>query len=329
MNKIECSIIIVNYKTPRLVVKCVNSIIEKTHDIIYEIIVVDNNSEDNSILILKEELGKKIILIESKENLGFGKANNLGVKYSSGEYILFLNSDTFLVNDAVNILYNFLKSKKKVGIVGGNLYTLDMHPSPSFSVNYDNLETEKKESRWTNIFRKIIRNKAINKFRITNQLNTFNYTDNNMEVAYIFGTDMMLSREVFLLVDGFDPSFFMYAEEEDLSYRISKLGYKHFSVPQAKVVHYDGASTKRINEFNSKQFKMRIEGKFIYYNNHYGYQGVKNYYKYKSLYFNRCIKIATLFNRKQLLEITTEQLNCLKEVYKNIEKRYKCYGRNI
>ncbi len=121
----DVSIIIVNYNTTELLINCIHSIYDKTINVKYEIIVVDNNSikSPGSILL---KLFPDVVFIQSHTNLGFGKANNKGVEYSNGKYLFFLNSDTILLNNAVYKLYDFLEhiEDNRIVAVGGNLFTV-------------------------------------------------------------------------------------------------------------------------------------------------------------------------------------------------------------
>lgn len=110
----DVSIIIVNYHSADLVVDCINSVFEKVNNLKYEIIVVDNASEDGSVEKLEQIFGKQIIVISSEKNLGFGKANNLGVTKARGKYLFLLNPDTILVNDAIQYLYDYIDRKSVV-----------------------------------------------------------------------------------------------------------------------------------------------------------------------------------------------------------------------
>ncbi len=119
----QVSIIIVNYNTKELIKNCINSIYENTKDIDFEIIVSDNGSTDGSVEMLKNDF-PNVILIENNANLGFGKANNNGLKVAKGEYIFYLNSDTVLLNNAVKMFYDYWEQnlqKDKIGALGANL----------------------------------------------------------------------------------------------------------------------------------------------------------------------------------------------------------------
>ena len=129
----DVSIIIVNYNTPHLVVGCINSIKRHTRNVDYEIIVVDNNSTGDNLHEI--ESIQDISLIRSDENLGFGRANNLGSSYASGRHLFFLNPDTILENNAIAILVSFLDNSNKVGACGGNLINAEKRPTHSFRRN--------------------------------------------------------------------------------------------------------------------------------------------------------------------------------------------------
>ena len=325
----DVSIIIVNYKTPDLVVDCVKSIKEKTVGLTYEVIVVDNASGDQSVPLMQSTLKDEIILIESEINLGFGKANNLGVKHASGKYVFLLNSDTLLINNAIKTLFDYLESHENVGVAGGNLYTLLERPSPSHCLSFDDIESVKAASRWSAIIGKIIGNRVLDKFLSAGQKeryyykNTFNFSEKVKRVAYIFGTDMMLSRQLYESAGGFDPDFFMYAEEEEMCWRITEKGYHIVNVPFAKIIHYDGASVKRDDSFSERQYKMRMTGTFMYYLKRFGKSGVEDCCKYKMLQLDRGLKIKKIFRRTNHIELVNKQKAALQDVYAQFLKDQK------
>ena len=122
----DVSIIIINYNTLDMTRACIDSIFEKTSSLDFEVILVDNNSKDNSKDFFEKD--KRIIYVYNNDNLGFGVANNVGLKFAKGRNILFLNSDTLLVNNAIKILSDYLDGNSDVGACGGNLYNKDMTP---------------------------------------------------------------------------------------------------------------------------------------------------------------------------------------------------------
>ena len=124
----DVSIIIVNYNTIKVLLTAIASIVEKCNGFSYEIIIVDNNSSDSSQSTLNERYSDRVKLLYLPENIGFGRANNEGIKIAIGRYVLFLNPDIILIENSIKILSDYLDSHPSVGIVGGNLYTPDLKP---------------------------------------------------------------------------------------------------------------------------------------------------------------------------------------------------------
>ncbi|MDR1226008.1 MAG: glycosyltransferase family 2 protein [Prevotellaceae bacterium] len=240
----DVSIIIVSYNTKALLKQCLQSVFEKTQDIAFEVIVVDNSSHDGSPQMVREEF-PEVTLVES-ENKGFGHANNEGAKYATGKYLFLLNPDTILLNNAVKILFDFIDSHPKVGICGGNLYDEKGNPSLSFvKINPFSIVGE------LLYLLRGSRKKQIGAYRPTS-------------VACVTGADFFVRREVFQTVCGFDEEFFMYHEELDLTYRIKKKGYKSFNVPHAQIIHLVGKSSHP-----EQRIKWQNQSRKLYYKKKY------------------------------------------------------------
>lgn len=248
----DVSVIIVNYNTLELTKNTINSVIEKTRDLNYEIILIDNASEDGSIKFFEKEYKNKIIFIKNNENLGFGRANNKGIGIARGKYVFLLNSDTLLVNNAIKILFDFMEKNEGCGVCGGNLFDIDLKPTHSFLKKLPCLTSE--IDFQLNFFGKVFR-------KVMNKRNDFNYSKNEKEVGYVTGADMMIRKKVLLEVGIFDKEFFMYSEESELTYRIKQKKYKIFSVPQAKIIHLEGKSSI----FKEKKYHMFLESKYKYF----------------------------------------------------------------
>lgn len=251
---IDVSIIIVNYKTVHLLDNAIQSVINKTKNLNYEIIVVDNCSGDSfEELIAKYDV--KVIVLG--ENIGFGRANNKASKLSKGRNLFFLNPDTYLLNNGIKILSDYLDNNKNVGIVGGNLYSSDLKPNLSYGMLYPSILFD-----LDGVFSRV-------GFSLTKMLYGKNYIYNNTteckSVAYITGADLMIRKEVFDLVRGFNPCFFMYCEDSELAYRVKKLGYEIINVPEAKIVHLEGKSIL----YSSMRKKRYYEGRKTFYHCHY------------------------------------------------------------
>lgn len=230
----QVSIIIVNYNTRELTINCIESIYKYTEEIEFEIIVVDNASSDESILAITEKF-PQVNIIEAGSNLGFGRANNLGVKNALGEYLFFLNSDTVLIENSVEILlrhYKYFEStNQKIGILGailidstGKVASLGGDLPTAISHIYINFK--KLASKTYNTGKKIDTKKKI------------------YQVGMVSGADMFIRRETFERIQGFDKEIFLYYEDTDLNKRLKDLGYYHFIDTTTKIVHFEGGSAK-------------------------------------------------------------------------------------
>ena len=220
----DVSIIIVNYNTEKLILDCIQSIHEKTEGISFEIIVVDNASPNEPSMLKKDN---RIKYIQSETNLGFGRANNLGAKYAKGDYLHFLNPDTILINNAIYALWDYIRQHPEVGMVGSNLYQKDLSPNHSYGIKDPSIL---QEILWSREFTKKIYGKD------------FNYDEAPKKVAHIVGASMMILKNLFNQIKGFDEDFFMYCEETYLCYIVRKNGYTIMNVPQSKIIHLEGQS---------------------------------------------------------------------------------------
>lgn len=246
----EVSILIVNYNTKDLILKCLRSIYDKTSGVEYEVIIVDNASSDDSVKTIRAEF-PQIVMIENHENIGFGRANNLAYKYSTGDYIFLLNPDTVLINNATEILWEFLKNHSDIAIVGGQLLENDgLTTTHSYSTIFPSILMELDILMRGFITRQIERNNH----------NTL-VKDGFIPVAFITGADMMLRRSDIELYGFFNPSFFLYFEETELSYRYKCRGKVSAFFPKAKIIHLAGSSFSTAKA-RSKFF---IEGRKNYY----------------------------------------------------------------
>lgn len=250
----DVSIIIVNYNTLNFVRNCIESIINKTKDIDYEIIIVDNASTDGSKEYFIEDFRVKYIY--SEKNLGFGLANNEGIKVATGRNIFLLNPDTLLLNNAIKILSNFLDENPQIGCCGGNLYNNDMQPIHSYSMMLPSYIWEI-NLLCGGIIEKMIWGKNAQ----------FNYTGQPRKVGYICGADMMLKFDTLKQVGYFSDKFFLYYEDTELSYRIKQAGYEIVSLPDAKIQHLVGKSLGG-KDFNKTRIQFVEDGLTSFYSLH-------------------------------------------------------------
>lgn len=218
----DLSIIIVNYNTLNLTNQCIESVINNTSGIAYEIIVVDNDSNDGSVEYLSKR--EDIIFIESGENLGFGRANNLGFKKATGRYLLMLNSDTIVENDILARMVGvFDKQPDDVACLGSILVHGDY--SPCFSYGFF--------ASWRK------RSDSSNKEKDPTRIEGY-----QQDVEYVSGADLFVRRWVAEKYGLFDPDFFMYYEDMEICFRYKKNGLRSVVVNEKGIVHLDGGSHK-------------------------------------------------------------------------------------
>ena len=307
----QVSIIIVSYNTKELTVKAIQSIFDKTEGVEYEIIVVDNDSKDGSVEELQKTFQDKITIIKSKENLGFGRANNLGIKQSKGKYIFLLNSDTELINNAIKIFYDYMEENKHVGVCGGNLYNINKIPEESYMLYKNNIF-----SYFYNRYKELFYN-IISKFNKKKHFCRFNYSNKIKEVGYISGADMFIRKTVLDKTGLFDENIFMYLEDADLNFRIRQSGYSIKSVPQAKIFHYVAKSSNNI----IKKFSVIYTGTYYTFFKHFG---KKTYFIYLDTKLTLLRKfIFSWLLRKEKSNSFTELQKVNKEKYLEQKKLYK------
>ena len=256
---VDVSIIFVNYKTSYLLKDVLDSIKEKSSSFTYEVIVVDNSCDQEEWDKLQEFKGAAT-LIDAKANLGFGKANNLGSEVAKGKYLYFLNTDTLLMNNAIYELKKFLDEHENVSIVGSNLYKRNGSPNNSCVPFELDLKGERKlNSIWTALFHKLVHRKV-----------DFNYTDHPLKIdGYVCGASLMIRKEDFMALGGFDKDIFMYAEETLLCYRlIHELHKEIYNVPSSKIIHFEGESFGKKVSYNKT--KIYIDGNVVYLTKAYG-----------------------------------------------------------
>ncbi len=273
----KLSIIIVNYNTYTLTKQTIDSVLEKKLPFEYEIMLVDNASMDDSMVKLQEDY-KDIIregllkITLNDANLGFAKANNIGMRKSKGEYLLLLNSDTYVVEECLEKCMAYIEKDKQIGALGCKVIlpdgTLDHackrgFPTPRASFYY---------------FLKLHKRDKV-KYGLYDAL----HLDENEvgEVDCLMGAFMLMPRHVLDQVGLLDEDFFMYGEDIDLCYRIKEGGYKIMYYPEASIIHYKGGSSKKrrtkvIYDFHNAMW--------IFYKKHY----IKTY----SLWINSLVYVG-------------------------------------
>jgi len=233
----DLSIIIVNYNTRRLTLDCLHSVYASVTGYTYEVLLIDNNSSDDSVSSIRNEF-PQVGLIENKENAGFSRANNQGIRLARGQYILLLNSDTIVEPDTFQIMLDYMNRHPEIGAAGCKVVLPDGSldkackrgfPTPSASFYY------------AFGFSKLFPDRPrFNQY----QLGYLN-PDEEYEVDCLVGAFMMVRRKTIEEVGMLDEEFFMYGEDVDWCYRIKEAGWQIYYYPRTKIIHYKGASSRR------------------------------------------------------------------------------------
>lgn len=267
----DLSIIIVSYNTADFLKECIWSIKKNTKNLNYEIIVVDNASSDNSLDMLKKNF-PDVIVIKSRENFGFSKANNLGVKKSKGRYVLFLNPDTVVYKDSLLGMVKFMDEQKDTGaatcklVIPGGRFDDAAHrgfPNPWNSFSYF--------SGFSKLFPKS---------RLFGGYN-LGWMDlsKTHEIDACAGAFMVVRREAGEKIGWWDEDYFFYGEDLEFCFRLKEEGWKIYFVPSISVLHYKGVSggikkiSNRITTANLETKKRvtnwRFDAMKIFYRKHY------------------------------------------------------------
>ncbi len=236
----DLSVIIVNWNAGDFIINCIKSIYDNTKNITFEVIVVDNNSSDSSCEHIKSKFAD-VILIENKNNLGFARANNHGIKQSSGRCILLLNPDTVVLLDSLEKMVELMDNNKDVGGLGCKILNPD-------------LTTHRYFRKDPSLSKEILKLILPERFSLEEKRTKPGEYKNEREVQVLSGCCMMVKREVFDKIGLLDEDFFMYGEDVELCQRIRKSSWKIHYTPYAKIIHYGKKSTEQIRT------QMSIEG---------------------------------------------------------------------
>ncbi len=242
------SVVILSYNVRHYLELCLQSVQAAIKDISSEIIVIDNNSSDDSCSVIKLNY-PEIILIQNKENIGFSKANNQAVKIASGEYICILNPDTVVSENTFNKILKFSDSKNDIGIVGCRF----VDGSGAFLA-----ESKRKVPTIIAAIQKLLGF-------------GYNYYETEIsenqiaKVSVLTGAFMLMKNNFFRELGGFDENFFMYGEDIDLSFRALKMNKINYYYGKETIIHFKGESTRK-NKIYYKNFFSAMQ---VFYNKHY------------------------------------------------------------
>jgi GT2 family glycosyltransferase len=256
----DLSIICVNWNSLAYLRECIASVYEQTHGISFEIIVVDNASPEGGVNGLKEEF-PEIVLIKSPENIGFARANNLGFRNASGEYVLLLNPDTKLTSPAISILIENARALPDFGIVGGKLLNSDLSVQTQAIQKFPTIlnqiaSVESLRLRWPSC-------------PLWDLGPLFVKNGKPVKVEVIPGACMLLKSETFTKAGMFSEEYFMYAEDLDLNRKVRALGLYNYYIEDAEIIHHGGKSSSR-QEVSQWSTMMIQKAMVRYYRKNYG-----------------------------------------------------------
>ncbi len=268
----KLSVVIVNYNVKYFLEQCLRSARKALENMEAEIFVVDNNSSDGSMEHLKP-LFPEVVFIENKDNPGFSKANNQAIRQAKGEYVLLLNPDTVVGEDAFENVCRFMDEHPDSGGVGVRMID-----------GYGNFLPESKRgfpNPWNSFCKMFGLSKIFSKSPIFAQYH-LRYLDEKKvhKVDVLAGAFMMLRKSVLDKIGLLDETFFMYGEDIDLSYRIILGGYANYYLPET-IIHYKGESTKK----DIRYVKIFYEAMLIFFRKHYpNYSGLYSFFVHFAIY---------------------------------------------
>lgn len=231
------SLIVINYRTKEITAACLDSVLKNCPSGEFEIILVDNNSGDGSVDFFQGKFGAKIKIISNQENIGFGRANNQAAKIARGVFLFFLNSDT-LINENIFPSFRACFADSTIGVVAPRLILPDGSPQ------------EYASGRFPSFLGALTRRR-----------------ENNPQFEWVSGAALVVKKNVFEKVGGFDEKYFMYFEDIDLCWRIKIIGYGVALADSAKVIHLGGKSLTE----NKERKKLYYKSQDYFYHKYFGY----------------------------------------------------------
>jgi len=295
---VRLSIIIVNWNSGKYLEQCLRSIFKNKPRFSFEIVVVDNNSTDQSLKSI-EKYHTWIEIIRNPTNMGLSKANNIGINKTTGKYILFLNPDTEILPETLNKIVRYFEEHKKIGALGPKLLNINRSVQTSCHGFITLAQVLFEISTLDKLFPKNRVNKLIlGKFLgsiFSNLLANYKEYNKITKVNVVMGSCFLTSRATLEDVGYFDEHFFLYHEENELCYRLWKKGLNCIYFPKVSVIHYNKQSTSKIPEI---VFFERCKSLLYYFRKHYSKRVVS--FKIIAMFAMMInILIGLIFNKKK------------------------------
>ena len=262
----DTSVIIVSYNTAHLTLQCLESLQVASGE--KEILVVDNASTDESVAAIREKF-PSVTLIANSQNRGFGPANNQALKISRGHHVVFLNPDTVVRKDALQKAVAYMETHPDIGLAGARILNPDGSLQPSVSYRYPGEKYSRGETAGL-----------------------------PGEIACVLGAFMIARRPLIDELGGFDEDFFLYGEDEDLSWRIREKGFSIGYIEDAEVFHWGGQSQAQTPK--AAVFAKKIQAEYLFYAKHYRSETlirIKRAARRKAIYRLIILKLTAPFAR--------------------------------
>lgn len=291
---VDLSVVIVNYNVSYFLEQCLHSVLRASENVSCEVFVVDNNSVDGSVEMVKEKF-PEVILIANKDNVGFSRANNQAMRIAKGRYVLLLNPDTLVEEDTFVKSVAFMDSHDDAGGLGVKMIDGKGQFLP---------ESKRGLPTPAVAFYKIFGLSALfPKSKIFGQYHLgYLDKDETHEIPILSGAFMLMRKETLDKVGLLDEAFFMYGEDIDLSYRIVLGGYKNYYYPETRIIHYKGESTKKSSVNYVFVFYRAM---LIFANKHFSARLAKTYSFLinMAIYLRAFIAIANRFIKKSIVPV--------------------------
>ncbi len=253
----ELDIIIITYKCLQHTINCIESIKSTLHNVDYSIIIVDNNSKDDTVPGIKEKY-PEIKIIENDDNLGYAKAVNIGARNSDAEFLLISNADVIYKEETINTMLKYLAVNPTVGVVGSQQIFAD----GSWQYSYGDLPGIRlgfKDLFMISTFQRAIRKVLWNKIKIDRFPKSVGYAD---------GGSLMTPMRVFGKVGGFDEDYYFYTEEADYCYKVQIVNFYVIFNPKVQIIHHRGGSSDNRGH-NPKMLQIFVNSKILFCKKHY------------------------------------------------------------
>ena len=262
---LDVSVLIVSYNTMEMTRKALSLLADSSRDIDMEVFVIDNASTDNSVEMLRKEY-PNLTLIENRENVGFGRANNQALPFIAGRYVLLLNTDAFVETDTISKTVQYMNASPQCGILGVKLLGRDGSLQPSCRFFPTPLNIFLKRTGFSRFFTSV---------RMVDEMSWDHETIRNCD--WVPGCYYLIRKEVIDQVGLFDPRYFLYYEEIDHCFAAKRAGWQITYFPYTSVVHIGGESAKSAGTLSaaSRQIDaLNIESELLYFRKNHGLAGV-------------------------------------------------------